>query len=341
MEYPKFKVCVRCFTFNQSKYIEDAMNGFTMQQTDFPFVCCIVDDASTDGEQNVIKKYMDMHFDYSQNSVSFEKETDYADVLYAQHHVNKNCYFVIILLKENHYSQNKTKMQYLKEWRDICEYEAICEGDDYWIESNKLQEQVNYMQNHIDCSLCHTGFSFLQDVTGHLTPYIQNGNTDKEIIQRILNGNEYRVQTCTVMYRIKDYNKVVESDDFLYKSGYFLMGDTQLWIGLLLLGRIHLIKQNMAIYRINDGSSCRQNNNKQRFRFSLSCAELRLYIAQHINLDKMLVKNFKWDYYKQLIKYVTVDPDFAPLFKTPFYVRMWLKIITIPFFKKILLSRYM
>lgn len=341
MEYPKFKVCVRCFTFNQSKYIEDAMNGFTMQQTDFPFVCCIVDDASTDGEQNVIKKYMDMHFDYSQNSVSFEKETDYADVLYAQHHVNKNCYFVIILLKENHYSQNKTKMQYLKEWRDICEYEAICEGDDYWIESNKLQEQVNYMQNHIDCSLCHTGFSFLQDVTGHLTPYIQNGNTDKEIIQRILNGNEYRVQTCTVMYRIKDYNKVVESDDFLYKSGYFLMGDTQLWIGLLLLGRIHLIKQNMAIYRINDGSSCRQNNNKQRFRFSLSCAELRLYIAQHINLDKRLVKNFKWDYYKQLIKYVTVDPDFAPLFKTPFYVRMWLKIITIPFFLKILLSRYM
>lgn len=341
MECPKFRVFVRCFTFNQSKYIEDSMNGFVMQQTDFPFVCCIVDDASTDGEQDVIKKYMDMHFDNSPTSVSFEKETDYADVLYAQHKVNKNCYFAIILLKENHYSQNKTKMQYLKEWRNICEYEAICEGDDYWIESNKLQEQVNYMQNNIGCSLCHTGFSFLQDVTGHFTPYIQNGNTDKEIIQRILNGNEYRVQTCTVMYRIKDYNKVVESDDFLYKSRYFLMGDTQLWIGLLLLGKIHLIKQNMAIYRINDGSSCRQNNIKKRFRFSLSCAELRLYIAQHINLDKRLVKNFKWDYYKQLIKYVSVDPDFAPLFKTPFYVRMWLKIITIPFFKKIILSRYM
>ena len=49
MEYPKIKVCVRCFTFNQAKYIEDTMNGFVMQQTDFPFVCCIVDDASTDG----------------------------------------------------------------------------------------------------------------------------------------------------------------------------------------------------------------------------------------------------------------------------------------------------
>ena len=54
MNYPNFKVCVRCFTFNQANYIEDAMNGFTMQQTDFPFVCCIVDDASTDEEQRVI-----------------------------------------------------------------------------------------------------------------------------------------------------------------------------------------------------------------------------------------------------------------------------------------------
>ena len=47
MEYPKFKVCCRCFTFNQAKYITDAMNGFTMQQTSFPFICTIVDDAST------------------------------------------------------------------------------------------------------------------------------------------------------------------------------------------------------------------------------------------------------------------------------------------------------
>lgn len=53
-ENTKFKVSVRCFTYNQADYITDTMDGFTMQQTNFPFVCCIVDDASTDGEQNVI-----------------------------------------------------------------------------------------------------------------------------------------------------------------------------------------------------------------------------------------------------------------------------------------------
>ena len=52
-----FKVCIRCQTYNHSAYIVDAMNGFCMQKTSFPFVCCIIDDNSTDGEQEVIKNY--------------------------------------------------------------------------------------------------------------------------------------------------------------------------------------------------------------------------------------------------------------------------------------------
>ena len=50
----EYKVLVRCFTFNHSKYIEDTLNSFAMQQTNFPFVCLVIDDASTDGEQEVI-----------------------------------------------------------------------------------------------------------------------------------------------------------------------------------------------------------------------------------------------------------------------------------------------
>lgn len=119
MDYPKFKVTVSCMTYNQSKYITDAMNGFTMQQTSFPFVCTIVDDASTDDEQEVIRKYVEDNFDFSEGSVAYHKETDYANITYAQHKANKNCYFAVLYLKENHYSQSKDKMGYLSEWRDI------------------------------------------------------------------------------------------------------------------------------------------------------------------------------------------------------------------------------
>ena len=55
----KVEVVVRCITFNHAPYIQEALNGFTMQKTTFPFVCTIIDDASTDGEQDVIKKYLE------------------------------------------------------------------------------------------------------------------------------------------------------------------------------------------------------------------------------------------------------------------------------------------
>lgn len=44
------KVCVWCNIYNQASYIKDTMEGFCIQQTQFPFVCLIMDDASTDGE---------------------------------------------------------------------------------------------------------------------------------------------------------------------------------------------------------------------------------------------------------------------------------------------------
>lgn len=58
-----YKVQARCLTYNQAKYIEDALNGFAMQQTNFPFVCLVIDDCSTDGEQEVIKSWMNRECD--------------------------------------------------------------------------------------------------------------------------------------------------------------------------------------------------------------------------------------------------------------------------------------
>ena len=95
----RFMVCTRCMTYNQARYITDAMNGFVMQQTGFPFVCTIVDDASTDGEQEVIKNYLQEHFDLQDSAVAYDKDTDYGHVTFARHKTNKNCYFVVIYHK--------------------------------------------------------------------------------------------------------------------------------------------------------------------------------------------------------------------------------------------------
>ena len=81
VENMKYEVCVRCMTFNQAKYITETMNGFVIQKTNFPFVCCIIDDASTDGEQEVIMKYVYENFVIIETSCH---ETEYAKIYYAQ-----------------------------------------------------------------------------------------------------------------------------------------------------------------------------------------------------------------------------------------------------------------
>ena len=155
LEKYDWMVLVRCNTYNHAPYIVEAMNGFTMQETHFPFVCVIVDDASTDGEQSVIDNYLNEHFDIEDKSNVQHEETDDYILTFARHKTNLNCYFVGIYLKYNHYSLKKPKVPYFARWRDKAKYIAICEGDDYWIDSLKLQKQVHFLENNpgfVECS---------------------------------------------------------------------------------------------------------------------------------------------------------------------------------------------
>lgn len=71
-----FPICVKCATYNHCGYIEETMNGFCMQQTNFPFVCVIVDDASTDGEPELIRNYVQKNFDLEDVSILRKENND-------------------------------------------------------------------------------------------------------------------------------------------------------------------------------------------------------------------------------------------------------------------------
>ena len=308
MEYPKFKVCVCCMTFNQSKYIEDAMNGFTMQQTDFPFVCCIVDDASTDGEQHVIKEYLNENFSLKNKEVTFEKETDYANIIYAQHKTNKNCYFSVLLLKENLYSKNKgkEKLKYISEWRDLCEYEALCEGDDYWIVPNKLQKQVDFLESHPDYGLVHTNFRIFNEAlkkleyNGSKKYHIVNGEVFNELFKGCF------IRTLTVLYRTSLF-PVLNTEQL--NNGMFL-GDMFLFFEVSLHSKIHFINEETSVYRLLQDSASHSPNPEKRLAFYKSLEALDNYYIASQHIDGYIRLNVERKWFIQYLKHYIIIGDY-------------------------------
>ena len=152
----QFSVCIHCPTYNQKGFISDALNGFCIQNTTFPFVCVIIDDASTDGEGELIKEYVSEHFDIKNGDVFNSVDTEDFFFTFAQHKINKNCYFAVYLLRYNHYQLKQPKARYYQECHKRSKYIAICEGDDYWISPDKLERQVSFLDNDSDYTMtCH------------------------------------------------------------------------------------------------------------------------------------------------------------------------------------------
>ena len=83
MDTVKYLVRVRCDTYNHAAYIKDALDGFCMQTTNFPFICTIFDDASTDGEPEIIRSYLQEHFELEDNvpSLSDDRPMLYFEIL--------------------------------------------------------------------------------------------------------------------------------------------------------------------------------------------------------------------------------------------------------------------
>ena len=117
-------VTVLCTTFNHERFIRDAIHGFLMQRTTFPFRVVIHDDASTDRTAVLVKDY----------------EARYPKII-------KGVY-----QKKNLYSNGLSRRPFVKPLL-LGKYIARCEGDDYWSDSLKLHKQIEFMELNRDCAM--------------------------------------------------------------------------------------------------------------------------------------------------------------------------------------------
>lgn len=276
MEYPDFKVCVRCFTYNQSKYITETLDGFCLQKTDFPFVCCIVDDASTDNEQSIILEYLNNNFELNNQYEPSEYETDYAKIVYCQHKRNLNCYFAVLLLKENLYSKGGhwKKWQYISRWREKCKYEAICEGDDYWIDPLKLQKQIHFLENNDSFSIIGSSYSILNQKTGRMSVYVPKRKR-LNFKQTLISGG-IGAATCSVLYRRES---TVGYQEFI-KNNNWPLGDLSLWLYILRDSQAFVMDDITSMYRCLSESASHTKSYNKAVAFNQGIFDIQLFFAE-------------------------------------------------------------
>ncbi|MGY5846891.1 glycosyltransferase family 2 protein [Salegentibacter sp. HM20] len=213
-------VSISCITYNHKNYIEECLNGFLMQQTNFSFEILIYDDASTDGTTEIIKEY----------------EIKYPDLIRP------------IYQLENQYSKGQRGINVKYNFsRAKGKYIALCEGDDYWTDPYKLQKQVDFLESH-PAYIIHSGKAQV----------LKNHNLIKKTYNT-LEPKTYdikgfytlnRIYTCTVMFR------KISRAKFEFENKLF--GDWIYYISLLSTkpGNLaYVSKEVYAVYRVHNGGA--------------------------------------------------------------------------------------
>ena len=255
---PLVSIC--CLTYNHSSYIRDAIEGFLMQLTDFPFEIIIHDDASTDGTAEIIKEYAEMH----------------SDLIFP------------ILQSENQYSKKLGRISARFVWPRIRgQYIAICEGDDYWTDPLKLQKQIDGLRMHPACDICfHSAVRY-----DALEPDKNEIKADYGVSQKIFTTREVIVgeggfmPTTSIILR----KRVIENlPEWYHKAP---VGDYYLQILGSLNGGALYLGDNMAVYRANNKGSWTERAKSADFR-------LNFYLKQMEALDQAdsYLKNFSTEF---------------------------------------------
>lgn len=283
MEEPLVSVCM--ITYNHEPYIRKSIDCVLAQETKFPFELVIGEDCSTDGTREIV-------FDYQKK---------YPDIIRV---VNSN----------KNVGAHNNNIRTRKACRG--KYMAFCEGDDYWHHPRKLQKQVDYLESHPECGLVfsvshrlhvETG-KLVKDYRGYEGENVLVQGSPKQALGALLRG-KCRITTCTVCLRKDLLDVLIASDPFLYTSGHFLVGDTQIWAEFSQISRLGYIDESLATYNLLIESASNSRDPAKAHRFWKSNAELCVYLAEKYGLSEVEVKHFLGYLWQQSLKLAFYEMD--------------------------------
>ena len=303
----EYMVLVRCFTYNHSQYVKSALNGFAMQQTNFPFVCLVMDDASDDGEQDIIREWMAGECDMSRAETI---DIPTSIVVIVPHKTNSSCTFAFYLLKQNLYGTGFLKMKHVYPWRDKCKYEALCEGDDYWTDPLKLQKQVDFLEANPEYGMCYTNFDVLEQKTGKLIKslfttqpdrYPINYKTPEEFVYK-------KGYVCPPSWLVKRECLIPTNEQIKSLDGTFVM-----FTHYLCTTKVYGMLDVTATYRELPESASHSNDYSKMAQRELNLLHTQWALIDKYNLRQSLKAECEVLYYKQRLVQFILHNDKAQI----------------------------
>lgn len=205
-----------CMTYNHVTYIKDALEGFVHQKTNFRYQVIVHDDASTDGTREIIKDYA----------------AKYPDII------------VPVFQNENTYSKHLPRWEMFIKPLVKGKYVAVCEGDDYWCDENKLQKQYDVLEGDASIVCCVHNTAYLNVKTGKKKIHYPTDYKGLLPIDTIFQEGSAAFHTSSLMYR-REY--VSLPDGFKMDR----VGDYPKAVYLTISGGVYYLPDVMSVYRTN------------------------------------------------------------------------------------------
>lgn len=235
-------VCI--ITFNQEKFIKQTLDNVLSQITDFDWNILIADDFSSDNTRKIIKEYREIY-------------------------PNK----IEILLQEKNVGPSQNFIDLIN--KPTSKYIAYLEGDDYWIDKYKLQEQTNFLEKNLNYSFVHSDVIALVNGEEIYPPQLKPWNRNNPEANLEFGLQRPLAFSCTVVFRNRNFKFFLNKK---YKN--VRAGDWAFWIILLLFGDAKYFNKPTAVYRTGVGVSINQNWKKNFLDSALFLFDLCLKVPK-------------------------------------------------------------
>jgi len=261
-------VSVFVMTYNHAQFIKQTLEGILMQKTNFDFDIVVGDDCSTDTTRNILQEYSETY------PGKFK-----------------------LLLHEHNIGAIANQISVFKACKG--KYIALCEGDDYWVDPDKLQNQVDFLESNEDFGLVHTDYNILIENEKGIQEIKSYHSTSNKLIslgkvQKALIRYNF-IATVTVVTRkcfIDEY--LVEFP--IKKIFSYKQGDYPLWLFIAGKTKISYINTATSSYRVRESSLSHSNQKMKNIAFMLSEYKIKL---DFIFIYRIFDLKLYWDILKK------------------------------------------